>query len=119
MENKRKIGSAYEEEAALCLKKRGWILLEKNFRCKCGEIDLILKDGEYLVFAEVKYRKKTVSGYGQEAVGKKKQSRILKTALWYLKLHHYPDDTPCRFDVISFLGNTIQIIENAFEYERG
>ena len=61
--NKRETGSRYEEAAAAFLQKQGLTLLEKNFRSRFGEIDLILKDGAYLVFTEVKYRADGSLGY--------------------------------------------------------
>ena len=55
-ENNRAIGSKFEKEAGTYLKKHGYEILEYNYRCRAGEIDIIARDGEYLVFCEVKYR---------------------------------------------------------------
>ena len=66
--NKREVGAAYEEAAAVFLEKNGVRILERNFRCRQGEIDLIGRDGEYLVFFEVKYRKNADAGLPAEAV---------------------------------------------------
>ena len=66
--NKRKTGSRYEEQAAAFLEKQGLLVIEKNFRCKSGEIDLIARDGRYLVFVEVKYRSSGSNGYAAAAV---------------------------------------------------
>ena len=57
MVNKRKVGTDYEKQAAEYLKKKGLKILEQNFYCRMGEIDIIAKDREYLVFVEVKYRR--------------------------------------------------------------
>ena len=65
--NKREVGAAYEEAAAVFLEKNGVRILERNFRCRQGEIDLIGRDGEYLVFFEVKYRKNADAGFPAEA----------------------------------------------------
>lgn len=115
MGNKRETGTRYEEAAADYLRQRGLSILEQNYRCREGEIDLIAKDGSYLVFVEVKYRKDTAKGYPAEAVDHYKQQHILKTARYYLYNHRYGEDTPCRFDVIGILDHEIEWIQNAFE----
>lgn len=78
--------------------------MERNFRCRNGEIDLIARDGRYLVFIEVKYRKDRRSGSSFAAVGKQKQRTILKVALFYLIRKGFQDDIPCRFDVVGIDG---------------
>ncbi len=75
---------------------------------------MIVRDGSYLVFVEVKYRSTAASGYGSEAVDVRKQSRIRKAAVWYMKEHCISTEQPCRFDVISFLGDEISIVKDAF-----
>lgn len=114
--NKRQTGAAYEERAARWMESRGIRILEKNFRCRQGEIDLIARDGKYLVFVEVKYRKNSASGYPAEAVDVRKQRRIADTALYYCYTHKIPESQPCRFDVASICGDRIEYIKNAFEY---
>ena len=112
--NRRAEGTAYEKRAAQYLEERGYKVLSHNYRCRQGEVDLIAQDGEYLVFVEVKYRKDARSGYGSEAVSWQKQRRIINTARWYLAQHERNADTPCRFDVVSFLGEQITLIKDAF-----
>ena len=112
--NKREKGSRYEDMAASFYKKKGCRLLEKNYRRKTGEIDLIVADGGTIVFSEVKFRKKARNGFPEEAVNYAKQQRIMRTAEWYLLEHRLPETTPCRFDVISILDQEITQIENAF-----
>ncbi len=112
--NRRKIGSQYETLAADYLTGKNAAILERNFRCRQGEIDLILRDGDYLVFAEVKYRKTASMGLPEEAVHERKQQRIRRAAEYYLYKHRYGEDTPCRFDVISILGSEVTWIKNAF-----
>ena len=75
------IGRKYEEKAAELLEKQGYFILERNYRCKQGEIDLIGKEGEYLCFIEVKYRSGLSYGSPLEAVTKAKQRKISRTAL--------------------------------------
>ena len=77
-------------------------------------IDLIGRDGRYLVFFEVKYRKTARNGIPAEAVGYVKQQRIRYTAQFYLYSRHYQEDMPCRFDVVSILGDQISWIRDAF-----
>ena len=115
--NKRCIGKQKEELAAEFLKDRGMMILEKNFACKIGEIDLIGWHGGYLVFVEVKYRKNADYGYPAEAVCKNKKRKILLVSSYYKMFKHYGDDMPVRFDVVSILGNEISWNKNAFGYD--
>ena len=113
--NTRNIGDRYEDVAVLYLRQHGYTILERNFRNKIGEIDIIAKDGEYLVFVEVKYRRLSDSGHPTEAVNFSKQRRITKTALYYCAHNNKGEYTPMRFDVISILGDEIMLYQNAFE----
>lgn len=113
--NKREVGSEFEHRAADFLRKNGYIVLEKNFRCRFGEIDLIAKAEGYLIFIEVKYRSSTYNGFPSEAVNQRKMLRIIRTAQYYMLLHKLGQDTPCRFDVVVILKDDISIIKNAFE----
>jgi len=113
-QNKKDTGSYYEEMAAAFLKKRGYSILEQNYRCKSGEIDIIARDGSYLVFVEVKYRASHAAGYAVEAVDKRKAAKIRHVAEVYLYTHRYAETTPCRFDVAGIDGDRITYIENAF-----
>ncbi|MBQ5954139.1 MAG: YraN family protein [Lachnospiraceae bacterium] len=113
--NKRKVGGRYEEAAALWLQKKGCRLLEKNFRIRSGEIDLIMEDGSTIVFVEVKFRGGKGYGSGEEHVGRRKQERIIRVARFFL-LRYGLSDRYCRFDVISIDGQgRITHYENAFE----
>ncbi len=114
MENKRATGGRYEEMAAAFLQEKGYRILERNYRDRYGEIDLIARDGRYLVFVEVKYRHSSASGYPEEAVDSRKQARIRHAASYYLYSRHYPEDTPCRFDVVAILGSEVRLIADAF-----
>ena len=112
--NKRQTGSRYEETAAAFLTSKGYRVLERNFRCRQGEIDLILRDGPMLVFVEVKYRSSRTMGDPAEAVTPSKQRRIRSTAQYYLYSCGYGEETRCRFDVICILGDQISWIRDAF-----
>lgn len=112
--NKRSLGSEKEQIAEEYLKRKGYRILEKNFRCRQGEIDLIGRDGIYLVFVEVKYRADGRAGAPEEAVNRTKQRTILRVARYYLYLHRLPEHTPCRFDVVGIIGDEIRLIKDAF-----
>ena len=101
--------------AARFLRDNGFDLIAGNYRRRVGEIDIIAKDGEYLVFVEVKYRRLSDSGHPTEAVNFSKQRRITKTALYYCAHNNIGEYTPMRFDVISILGDEIMLYQNAFE----
>lgn len=113
-QNNRHVGAAYEQAAGNYLRKQGYSIIEYNYRCPVGEIDLIARDGEYLVFCEVKYRKDTRKGNPLEAVDAKKQRVIYKCALHYLLIHGF-NEIPCRFDVIGFENENIIHIKDAFQ----
>ena len=108
--------STEEALSAILLKYRGKYKRfdEKNFRCRQGEIDLVCREGKELVFTEVKYRSDASCGSPFEAVDVRKQEKIRRTALFYLCRYGYPENTPCRFDVVGITGSNIQLIRNAF-----
>lgn len=114
MQNKRGLGTEKETLAVAYLKEQNAELLTKNFYFRGGEIDLIAKDGEYVCFIEVKYRKNNCFGFPEEAVTLSKQKKIIQGAKVYLYQNRYSADTPCRFDVISVSGNNITWIKDAF-----
>lgn len=97
----RKTGAQAEREALKFLKKAGLILLEKNFSCKMGEIDLIMQDAETLVFVEVRFRKNKNFGGALATITKEKQRKIKNTANFYLQKTGI---VPLRFD---FVGLTL------------
>ncbi|HAG65712.1 MAG TPA: YraN family protein [Ruthenibacterium lactatiformans] len=113
--NRRKTGAEYERLAGRFLEKQGFHILEYNYRCRKGEIDLIARDGKYLVFCEVKYRKNASKGYPAEAVGGRKQKIISQCAQYYL-MEKGLADVPCRFDVVGILGEEISLVKDAFGY---
>ena len=114
MQNKRSLGSEKELLAVSYLTEQKAKILARNFYFHGGEIDLIVKDGEYVCFVEVKYRKSSSFGTPEEAVTCSKQKKMIQGARVYLYQNHYPTDTPCRFDVISVFGQEITWIKNAF-----
>lgn len=111
-------GKEGEKIAAAFLKKNGYRIIEKNYRCVLGEIDIIAREKGALVFVEVKTRKSAELGYPEQAVGINKQKKMSQLALWYLQKKNA--DTGARFDVvaitISTSGNEIKLIKNAFDF---
>ncbi len=114
MINKRKIGNIYEELACKYLISLDFKILDRNFRTKEGEIDIIAKDKDYLVFVEVKYRKNNKLGKSIEAVTNKKVLQIKKLAKIYLYINNYSQNTNIRFDIIGIDGSRISFLKNAF-----
>ncbi len=113
------LGKAGEEIAADFLKKSGYKIVEVNYRCPIGEIDIVARDKNELVFVEVKARKSSALGYPEEAVGIKKQKKMSQLASWYLQEKKL-NDARARFDVVAVLmlpsGNDIRLIRNAFDF---
>lgn len=113
--NRRRIGTAYENQAVLFLEGKGYQIVERNYTIRQGEIDLVARDGEYLVFVEVKFRSSGEAGAALQAVTPAKQRRLIYAARSYLCRRGYDEWTPCRFDVLAFEGERVYHIENAFE----
>jgi len=112
--NHRRIGNEYEELACNYLKQNGFTIVERNFYSRHGEIDIIAREVDCLVFVEVKYRRTTRYGTPQEAVTLKKQQAIRYTAKYYLYKNGLTDKEKDRFDVIGILKENINHIRNAF-----
>lgn len=116
MQNNRQLGTQYEKLAGTYLEEQGYQILCYNYRCPLGEIDIVAKQEEIIVFVEVKYRKTLRRGNPLEAVNIRKQRVISKCANYYMAVHHEYNQSG-RFDVIGILGASITHIENAFEYQ--
>lgn len=111
--NNRKSGIDGENVAAEYLKKQGYVILERNFNTKVGEIDIIAQDKDTIVFVEVKARDNTTFGQPIESITKQKVSKIIRTAEWYLSAKR-KYDSPCRFDVVEILRGEVRHTKNAF-----
>jgi putative endonuclease len=94
------LGVRGEEAAVAYLRQKKGVILERNYRCKAGEIDIICKFGQEILFVEVKTRSMGSMGLPGEAVNRAKQRRLLKAASRYLSLNRLWD-RPCRFDLIT------------------
>jgi putative endonuclease len=117
---RKDVGTYGECTALEYLAKLGYVIIEKNFRCSSGEIDIIAKDGDYITFIEVKSRYCKLYGSPSESVTYNKQLKLYKTAQYYImkrKLHN----NFFRFDVVEILfvhennDVNINLIKNAFQ----
>jgi len=101
MTTTRQRGSNWEQVAESFLNTRGLETLERNYHSRFGEIDLIMLDGNELVFTEVRYRANARHGSGADSVTRTKQRRIISAARRFLQYHPAASTRPCRFDVVS------------------
>ncbi|MEW8508679.1 MAG: YraN family protein [Candidatus Thiodiazotropha sp.] len=109
-------GQQAEQQALAFLQGRGLKLVERNFRCKAGELDLVMREADTLVFVEVRFRQTNDYGRALETVTPSKQRKLLATANRYLQVKRL--DTACRFDVIALNGSEsapIEWIKNAIQ----
>lgn len=96
-------GELYERLAADYLSAQGLSLVARNFTCKAGEIDLIMRQGQYWVFVEVKYRASNAYGGALAAITRSKQLKVIRAVQLYRQLHRLGDQ-PCRIDVLAIEG---------------
>ncbi|MBW3625671.1 MAG: YraN family protein [Armatimonadetes bacterium] len=101
--DRQKLGARGEEIAETHLAARGYALLARNYRCAYGEIDRIMRDGDTLVFVEVKTRRGVGFGPPAESVNAPKRRQITRAALHYLQEADSPEEPDCRFDVVGVL----------------
>ena len=116
--DRQTLGKMGEDLACRELERRGYAIVARRYRRRGGELDIIARDGQTLVFVEVKAREGRKFGDAAEAIGYVKRRRIISVALDYLARQHLVD-CPCRFDVVSILvqdGHAqIEVYENAFD----
>jgi putative endonuclease len=117
MSNTNQIGQQAENRALEYLESKGLSLIERNYHCKRGEIDLIMNDSGTLVFVEVRFRKNDRFGSALESIHAAKQKKIIISASHYLA--HHPEDQPIRFDAVALSPSAtkleIQWVKSAFE----
>lgn len=115
------LGGWGEDEAARLLKKKGYTILERNFRGRFGEIDIVAREGDTLVFVEVKARTNLNFGSAKEAIGLRKRRHIIRASLEYLNRNPGGGDEAIRYDVVTVEkrgeGFETELIRNAFEAE--
>ncbi|MFA6345964.1 MAG: YraN family protein [Syntrophales bacterium] len=121
LKDRRRIdtGKGGETIAAAYLERMGYVVLERNYRCVFGEIDIVARDGAAICFVEVKSRRSARYGDPQLAVTRRKQEKMIRTAQHYLAGRGL-EDRPARFDVAAIRlspdgAGTVELIRNAFE----
>jgi putative endonuclease len=120
MASSRELGAWGEEKAARYLEQKGYRIVERNFRSRFGEIDLVVEDEKFLVFVEVRLRKSSYFGLPEETVDQRKQHKLRLTAEFYLQRH--PTNKQPRFDVVALYADKgmdtrplpVKQIKNAF-----
>ncbi len=111
-------GLAHEQIALDHLLAQGLTLEQRNYRCRLGEIDLIMRDGQTVIFVEVRYRRSAGHGGALASIGHAKTRRIAMSAQTYLKQRYGTLDMPMRFDVVALDGPapTLRWLKAAFEF---
>ena len=114
---KRMLGDSGERRAESFLKRNGLRTIERNWHCRQGELDLVMSDGELLVFVEVRLRTPRGFADGAASVDRHKQRKLVQAASMFLAQHVQWQDSPCRFDVVGIEGDTGEVawVRNAFE----
>jgi putative endonuclease len=113
MSSTRERGNRGEDRAADALLALGYRIIERNFRCRAGEIDIIARDGDTLVFVEVRTRGSARTGSAVATVNAAKQARLARVAQVYLSVRR-PTFETCRFDVIGITADELTHIQDAF-----
>ena len=119
LDSRRIFGQEGESLAERYLRRKGYRILQRNARSSLGELDLVVEDGDVLVFVEVKARRTDVCGGAVHAVHQRKQEKLIRLAAQYLARHHI-HNRPCRFDVVLVQGSEeaepqVDHIQSAFE----
>ncbi len=120
-DTRKALGSRGEDLAVQYLKKKGFKVIERNYHCSEGEIDLVAREKNTLVFVEIKTRSSSEYGLPQDAVDRFKQHKMIEVARSYLAERHLTEDIPARFDVVAIhfmpAGPQIELIKDAFQGE--
>ncbi len=119
----RVTGACFEDLALAHLERNGLALIERNFNCRYGEIDLVMRSGDTVVFVEVRYRRGAAGranfGDGIDSVGAAKRAKLVRAAAVFLANHPRLADRTCRFDVLAIAGDAAAPVidwrPNAFE----
>lgn len=106
-------GAAAERDAARLLVSAGYEIIERNFRCKLGELDIVARDGDTLVFVEVRSRSDGDHGDAVEMIRRTKQRRVVRVARYYLATAT-PRFERCRFDIVAITGGEAILLKDAF-----
>ncbi len=107
------VGACAETAATRLLHDRGYRIVERNYRCTAGELDVVARDGEVLVFIEVRSRSDAEHGHAAEMIDRRKQRQVSRVAAHYLT-ERDPSYDECRFDVVAITGGDIELIQDAW-----
>lgn len=117
-EKTRQVGEKKELQAENYLAMRGLIPVGRNFNCKLGEIDLIMRDEEHLVFVEVRFRRSAAFGRAADTIDYRKQQKLYRAAQFYLQQQRLTEKQACRFDTLCIQGvgsqQQFEWVKNAF-----
>ena len=113
LSDKQRQGRHWEQVALAHLQRHGLVLVEVNFLCKGGEVDLVMRDGETLVFVEVRQRADRSAGGAAASITPAKIRRLVRAAQFYLMRFAAPP--PCRFDVVAIDAGQLEWLRNAIE----
>jgi putative endonuclease len=113
LSDKQRQGLQWEQAALAHLQRHGLVLVEANFQCKGGEIDLVMRDGDTLVFVEVRQRVSMTHGGAAASITPAKIRRLVRAAQYYLV--RLADTPPCRFDVVAIDAGQLEWLPNAIE----
>lgn len=120
--NRQQLGDEAEKTASLFLQQKGFIELEVQYRCYCGEIDLVMQENEDIVFVEVRSRQQVDYGDAVESINSKKMNKLIKAATHFLQVKNWLHKRNSRFDVIAIhpLAGKMQLewIKNAFTIDK-
>jgi len=113
VDNKVQRGASAEDAAAQLLSDAGYRIVERNFRCKAGELDIVARDGDVLVFVEVRSRSDDEHGSAVEMIRRTKQRRVARVAMYYLATVE-PVFEQCRFDIVAITAGEAILLKDAF-----
>ena len=114
-QGRRQQGQMAEAEACRHLQQQGLGLVERNYQCRSGEIDLIMREQQSLVFVEVRYRSSAQFGGAAASVDPRKQAKLIAAASHYLQQHPALAQHPARFDVVAITPTALEWIRDAFQ----
>lgn len=112
---RRVTGDHFEDVARCYLEDQGLRFIQANFLCRHGEIDLVMRHRELLVFVEVRYRRSTAFGGALASITASKRRRIITAAHIWMRANPWDAQRPCRFDVVAFEGDDVAWIPGAFD----
>ena len=107
------IGASAEDRAVTLLESHGYRVVERNFRCHSGELDVVAFDGEVLCFIEVRSRRDGEHGHAAEMIDRKKRRQVTNIALYFISLRN-PAFRKSRFDVVAITGDRVELIQDAW-----